>query len=176
MSSRNELRNVWGRRPRPWIERYLQALGPNRPTDVERELRWADSMFTEARASGNPLWVWMAFRHFRDHDLPLPEWIFVYFDKVAKRLQANVELPPKDPSSAVAEALFMKWRGRGSVFSTFRKIDEFMAAMEMIQARLRGEGIHVGAARAAQKLETDKRTARRHRRTILKHARERHAG
>jgi hypothetical protein len=176
MSRRNELQEIWGNQPKPWIQRYLKGLAPRRRKGIEKELRWADSIFTEARASGNPLWVWMAYRHFRDHNLPLPEWTLAYFDAAATRLQANVQPPPEDPSSAIAEALFMKWRGRGSVFSTFRKIDEFIAAMEMMQVRLKGESIHVGVARAAQTLGTDKRTARRHRRTILRHARERHAG
>jgi len=176
MAERDELGKLWGARPRRWMARYLRSLDPNVRKDAKAQLRHVDHMFTEARASGNPLWVWMAYRNFRDHDLPLPEWLLEYFDAVEQRFQAIVEAQPKRACPAVAEALFMNWRGRGNAFTTLRNPEEFVATIEMIQSRLRGESRSAAVARAAQKLGVDKRTARRHRNAILKRAREPHAG
>jgi len=95
---------------------------------------------------------------------------------VEQRLQALVKAQPALGCLAIADALFMNWRGRGNAFTTLRNPEEFIATIEMVQSRLRGESRSAAVARAAQVLRVDKHTARRHRLAILKRARAPHAG
>jgi hypothetical protein len=181
MAARNQLEVLWEEQPKKWQGQYLHSFG-RRPDaalgDQDNRvllasvLKSADSAYANARATGNPLWIWVAHRMFRDRGLPLPEWILVYLDEVARRLQTMMYAPPENPHSAIAEALLMKRRGRGSVFTTYQNIFEMCVAIDLVNARSKGEPVHIGIGRAAQKLRIDKRTARRHRDSLLRQARE----
>lgn len=180
MTIRNELEVLWKQQPKNWREEYLRVLGPDHPALKDRDalatlLRWTDSAYAQARAVRNPLWIWVAYQEFRDRGLPPPEWILVYLDEAASRFRAMMQAPPKDPHPAIAGALLMKRRGRGSVFSTFQHLEELTVVAELMSANARGESAHVAIGRAAQKLGVDKRTARRHRDSVRRRLQERSA-
>jgi hypothetical protein len=74
--------------------------------------------------SGNPLFAWDSYARARSDELPIPEWVLLYFDATARRLggvvqQAQAGQPIARPGNKVAEAFGMKVTGSGSVFARF---------------------------------------------------------
>ena len=83
-----------------------------------------DAARRQFEETGNPLFAWEAYGHCRISGLPIPEWVFLYFDKTSKRLGVLVEksragtLPREHPAETLA-AFGIDVQGRGSVFARF---------------------------------------------------------
>lgn len=75
---------------------------------------------------GNPLDAWRAYMDSRMSQRPIPDLVLQYFDRVADnffRLTNSITGPktlPADPAPAIADALEMTRRGRGSVLTRAR--------------------------------------------------------
>jgi hypothetical protein len=88
------------------------------------------------RPAGNPVHAWRAYLECRGHNLPIPDWVLSYFDRVAGRfwaLSSAGTTLPRDISATVAEALEMKRPGRGgagNVFAAYDRREEGEMAME----------------------------------------------
>lgn len=81
--------------------------------------RYCESQYRE---TGNPLFVWQAYRLSRTNGAAPPSWVFEYLDQVAGRFEllerdARKGGLGKEPAAAIAEALEMKTEGAGTVFS-----------------------------------------------------------
>ena len=179
--NKNELKTLWQHQPKEWRAQYLRSLGSNHPAlnpgdarmSLVKRLSRAHSAYATARSTGNPLWIWYAYREFRVHGLPLPEWMLVYFDEVAKRLCAMVLKPPSDSFAAIAYAMLMKRLGRGNVFTRFQNPAEIGVIVELLNAMGNRKPANVAIGCAAQTLGVDKRTVRRARDSFVRRARER---
>lgn len=70
---------------------------------------------------GNPLYAWEAWRIARDSGEPVPGWALAYLDECARRFACMEHPEPKRTPQAVAGAVGMFSRGRGTVFSRARQ-------------------------------------------------------
>ena len=116
--------------------------------------------------TSNPLYVWAAYRWCREFGLPVPCFVYEYFDHVSEKFQIYSLLdPPRDVDAAVSDALgFRKNRGRkkGSFFSQKHK-EEYpsFVALEVIGRVNHDQQITLAIADVAQELGISVRTVER---------------
>ena len=88
----------------------------------------------EFREEGNPLAAWEALLISRKAEIPIPEWVNVYFEGSARRL---FEKPPKGNNPAPAHilaSLGMSTYGKGNIFSRYFAVHD---REEVVKAVLR---------------------------------------
>jgi hypothetical protein len=92
-------------------------------SDEELELNAEDDLLTgfltdNGKDDRNPLWIWRAYQWVRSNELPVPEWIYRYFDNCAAAILQEASQPTSNPQIAIYEALgFTKTRGPGTFFT-----------------------------------------------------------
>ena len=92
---------------------------------VEMDMLWEmelDSLHINFQDSGNPLFIWGAFRLCREQGQEIPDWVFEYFENVASNLIAlseREEMSSDRASAEVYEALGMKKLSPRDIFERF---------------------------------------------------------
>lgn len=105
---------------------------------------------------GNPLMAWRAFEHCRRHGRSVPEWVFRYFDQVARVLR-TADRPVRDARVVAAEAL--RLHGQGQFLEADDLLFRLDVAIQVEQRRRKNPRLSVNGAceRVAKELNEEGR-------------------
>ena len=81
------------------------------------EVSGLETYHREYRNTGNPIYVWAAYRVCRKHGFEIPEWVYEFFDNACDELEElhdKQKVEPKD----FASALGFVTKGRGNPISS----------------------------------------------------------
>ncbi|MEW8062375.1 MAG: hypothetical protein AB2797_04620, partial [Candidatus Thiodiazotropha sp.] len=86
-----------------------------------------DIQYHSYKKTSNPLYIWETYSQCRNVEMPIPDWIYEYFDQCSSNLMKHWDNPPGEPAKAIAKSLSMASPGRGSVFTETSKRDQTIA-------------------------------------------------
>lgn len=113
-----------------------------RPTKMAR--KELANLKAEYQASGNPMWIWCAYRVARECALPCPAWVMKYVDTSAAALLANTDpstLPKKRGiAPAIVKAFGFAPSGRRRKHNPFDLGERDLAIADCIYLRVTWEG------------------------------------
>jgi hypothetical protein len=86
--------------------------------------------------TGNPIYVWEAFKFYRSMKKQIPEWIMEYLDHAASKLLQHAQHEPAkgEASIAIAAAMDMNRGGQGNVFTQYAANEKNESDHRILQA------------------------------------------
>lgn len=116
------------------------------------------------RQTGNPLFVWGAWKGCRARALPIPDWVAESLDKYAEAIVDLIASPPKERvAAAVGQAIgFSQGKNGNNPIAALKKLADSERYMEVfLLARQQGKSETAAIALVAEHLNSDKSTVRR---------------